>query len=141
MLKIIVQLRRPIPERVESPGQWNDAMTVISFFAAITNATLIGMFPAVSKDGTVPLDLDIRGAVLANLIGILVWLGVNAVVSGAVAAIPLKEQKEVDKMDLETRALLLRMLDVSEGRPVGIQVDPGKQAAALGFMQSVHKMD
>jgi hypothetical protein len=141
ILKIIMQLRRPIPQRVEAPNQWNSAMLVISFFAAIVNATLVGMFPSVQKDGTVPADLNFDGAILAVLIGILCWLAANLVVSGTIAAIPLQRQKDVDKLDLATRELLLRLLDVPEGRPPGIHVDEAKEQAVMQFIVSIYKMD
>ncbi|KAI9029356.1 calcium-activated chloride channel-domain-containing protein [Hyaloraphidium curvatum] len=140
LYKLIAHLRRPIPVRVESPGQWHSAMLAISFFAAITNGTLVGMFPdpPTGKPGE-EIHLNIHGATVGTLVAILGWLAANSVLGGAIAAIPLKRQAEIDKMEVETRELLLRMLDVDETKQIPPSGDPAKQEAALGFMNSLYK--
>lgn len=146
MLKIMLQLRRPIPARVESSGQWNSAMLVISFFAAITNASILGMFGIFSSsklgEASVPPQIDLWAAVPVTLVAVLLWIGANSVIGGAISSIPLSRQKEVDKLDVETRALLLRMLDLPEGLGRdGFHVDPAREEEAVSWIYSLYKLD
>ncbi|KAF9365569.1 hypothetical protein BGX34_009478 [Mortierella sp. NVP85] len=124
-VKISFNSRRPIPSRTDSIGPWVDNIQHITWFASLTNASILYLFHGTHDEPRLSFSM----LLLALLVSEHAYLGVRSLVGMMLDTVPLDAELNVRKKEFGVKSSWLSRL----GDAVGAGVTSVSGYAVSGF--------